>query len=91
VNLTSAAPPATSTYALRTPRELEEFLGVLGPPWMLCCFLPATIWFNLFMPPENTEQRKLAAVMFTDMVGYSALRCWLLPGSDDLAFGEVRP
>jgi len=25
------------------------------------------------MPPENTEQRKLAAIMFTDMVGYSAL------------------
>jgi adenylate cyclase len=23
--------------------------------------------------PENTEQRKLAAIMFTDMVGYSAL------------------
>ena len=25
------------------------------------------------MPPENTEQRKLAAIMFTDMVGYSSL------------------
>src|SRR5213082_453188 len=25
------------------------------------------------MPSENTEQRKLAAIMFTDMVGYSAL------------------
>ncbi|MBI3417717.1 MAG: adenylate/guanylate cyclase domain-containing protein, partial [Verrucomicrobia bacterium] len=25
------------------------------------------------MPPEKTEQRKLAAIMFTDMVGYSAL------------------
>jgi TolB-like protein/Tfp pilus assembly protein PilF len=25
------------------------------------------------MTPENTEQRKLAAIMFTDMVGYSAL------------------
>ena len=25
------------------------------------------------MPPESTEQRKLAAIMFTDMVGYSAL------------------
>ena len=25
------------------------------------------------MPPENTERRKLAAIMFTDMVGYSAL------------------
>lgn len=25
------------------------------------------------MPPERTEQRKLAAIMFTDMVGYSAL------------------
>src|ERR671930_2458888 len=25
------------------------------------------------MPSENTEQRKLAAIMFTDMVGYSSL------------------
>jgi class 3 adenylate cyclase len=25
------------------------------------------------MPNSNTEQRKLAAIMFTDMVGYSAL------------------
>ena len=25
------------------------------------------------MPSENTEQRKLAAILFTDMVGYSAL------------------
>src|SRR5882762_2923644 len=25
------------------------------------------------MPAEKTEQRKLAAIMFTDMVGYSAL------------------
>src|SRR5437867_2940943 len=25
------------------------------------------------MPSENTEQRRLAAIMFTDMVGYSAL------------------
>ena len=25
------------------------------------------------MPPEDVEQRKLAAIMFTDMVGYSAL------------------
>jgi adenylate cyclase len=25
------------------------------------------------VPAENTEQRKLAAIMFTDMVGYSAL------------------
>src|SRR4051794_539401 len=25
------------------------------------------------MPPAATEQRKLAAIMFTDMVGYSAL------------------
>ena len=25
------------------------------------------------MSSENTEQRKLAAIMFTDMVGYSAL------------------
>src|SRR5947209_4468560 len=25
------------------------------------------------MPSENTEQRKLAAIMFTEMLGYSAL------------------
>jgi len=25
------------------------------------------------VPAENTEQRKLAAILFTDMVGYSAL------------------
>ncbi|MBI2947081.1 MAG: hypothetical protein HYY23_05510 [Verrucomicrobia bacterium] len=25
------------------------------------------------MPSEGTEQRKLAAIMFTDMVGYTAL------------------
>ena len=42
-------------------------------PWALCCFLPATICSYPFVPSENTEQRKLAAIMFTDMVGYSAL------------------
>jgi len=40
---------------------------------MVRCFLPATICFNPSVPSENTEQRKLAAIMFTDMVGYSAL------------------
>ncbi len=40
---------------------------------MLCCFLPAIICFYPCVPSENTEQRKLAAIMFTDMVGYSAL------------------
>ena len=39
---------------------------------MVCCFLLLTIWFNGLVPSENTEQRKLAAIMFTDMVGYSA-------------------
>ncbi len=29
--------------------------------------------FNAFVPSENTGQRKLAAIMFTDMAGYSAL------------------
>src|SRR5262249_11958491 len=29
--------------------------------------------FNRAVPTSNTEQRKLAAIMFTDMVGYSAL------------------
>src|SRR5882762_1783820 len=40
---------------------------------MLCCFLPATFCSTLSVPSESTEQRKLAAIMFTDMVGYSAL------------------
>src|ERR1700688_2459507 len=31
------------------------------------------IMANRAMPPEASEQRKLAAIMFTDMVGYSAL------------------
>ena len=45
------------------------------------------------MPSENTEQRKLAAIMFTDMVGYSSLaqRCeaslWSAASDGDLAFG----
>src|SRR5207247_3448129 len=42
-------------------------------PWTLFCFLPATICSNPSVPSENTEQRKLAAIMFNDMVGYSAL------------------
>ncbi|MBI3416351.1 MAG: tetratricopeptide repeat protein [Verrucomicrobia bacterium] len=34
----------------------------------------ARVWSNgAQMPKANTEQRKLAAIMFTDMVGYSAL------------------
>jgi len=36
-------------------------------------FIPGGLCFNAFVPSENTEQRKLAAIMFTDMVGYSAL------------------
>jgi hypothetical protein len=38
-------------------------------------FLPSwQQWgLNTLVPSENTEQRKLAAIMFTDMVGYSAL------------------
>jgi hypothetical protein len=34
---------------------------------MFYCFLPATFCSNPSVPPENTEQRKLAAIMFTDM------------------------
>src|SRR2546425_6534469 len=41
--------------------------------WPVCCLLPGTIWFNALVPSKNTEQRKLAAIMFTDMAGYSAL------------------
>ncbi len=37
----------------------------------------------------NIEQRKLAAIMFTDMVGYSALRRWVLPCSNDRLSGKV--
>ena len=45
----------------------------LDSPRTLCCSLPSTICFYPGVPSENTEQRKLAAIMFTDMVGYSAL------------------
>src|SRR5947209_4748076 len=41
--------------------------------WSIRYFLPDALWFNSFVPSENIEQRKLAAIMFTDMVGYSAL------------------
>jgi len=37
------------------------------------CFIPNRVWFNPLMDSESAEQRKLAAIMFTDMVGYSAL------------------
>src|SRR3954465_11401569 len=36
-------------------------------------FIPGSLCFNALVPPQNAEQRKLAAIMFTDMVGYSAL------------------
>ena len=39
----------------------------------LAVSFPARSGLNSFVPSENTEQRKLAAIMFTDMVGYSAL------------------
>jgi len=41
--------------------------------WSIRHFIPGAVWFNSFVPSENSEQRKLAAIMFTDMVGYSAL------------------
>ena len=41
--------------------------------WSIRHFIPGAVWFNSLVPPEATEQRKLAAIMFTDMVGYSAL------------------
>src|SRR5437762_7395588 len=31
------------------------------------------IWFNTPVPSPKDEQRKLAAIMFTDMVGYTTL------------------
>src|SRR3954466_2939261 len=36
-------------------------------------FNPGSLCFNALVPTESTEERKLAAIMFTDMVGYSAL------------------
>src|SRR4051795_4134740 len=36
-------------------------------------FNPGSLCFNALVPSQNAEQRKLAAIMFTDMVGYSAL------------------
>jgi adenylate cyclase len=41
--------------------------------WSIRHFIPGAVWFNSFVLSENSEQRKLAAIMFTDMVGYSAL------------------
>jgi adenylate cyclase len=44
-------------------------------PLQLCefRFIPGGLCFNALVPSQNAEQRKLAAIMFTDMVGYSAL------------------
>ena len=47
------------------------------------------------MPNSNTEQRKLAAIIFTDIAGYSTLDpCPLgrrvLAHRHDLLFGKVR-
>ena len=39
------------------------------------------IWFNALVPPGNTERPKLAAILFTDVAGYSALS----PRNDQLA------
>ena len=38
-----------------------------------CKFRPGRLYTRLPMPQDGTEHRKLAAIMFTDMVGYSAL------------------
>ena len=50
-------------------------LGRISRPQSVCefRFIPGSLCFNALVPPENAEQRKLAAIMFTDMVGYSAL------------------
>src|SRR6266446_5451386 len=45
----------------------------INSPRKIRHFLPDALWFNSFVPSENSEQRKLAAIMFTDMVGYGAL------------------
>jgi len=76
-------------YAPRTPRELEEFVGVLDAVWMFGCFLPAIICFNRLVPSESPEPRKLAAIMFMNMVGCNALRRWLVPRFNDLRFRKV--
>src|SRR4051812_6984300 len=36
-------------------------------------FIPGSLCFSAVVLSENAEQRRLAAIMFTDMVGYSAL------------------
>src|SRR6266478_2703692 len=41
--------------------------------WRIRRFIPGSLCFSAFVPSQNAEQRKLAAIMFTDMVGYSAL------------------
>ena len=34
-------------------------------------FIPGSLCFNALVPPENAEQRKLAAIMFIDTIGMS--------------------
>ena len=76
---------------LRAPRELDQDSAFPAPFWTLFCFLRATICSNPFLPSENTEQRKRAAIMFTDRVGGCALRSCVLARSNELVFGKVRP
>jgi adenylate cyclase len=47
----------------KAAKPFDEFAG----------FIPGSLCFSAFVHSQNAEQRKLAAIMFTDMVGYSAL------------------
>src|SRR6266516_3517252 len=64
VALRRTAPPwPTQAGLAKAAKPFGEFAG----------FIPDSLCFSAFVPSQNAEQRKLAAIMFTDMVGYSAL------------------
>jgi hypothetical protein len=47
--------------------------------WTVCCFLPAALWFNASVPPENAEQRKLTDMIplcGTGALGHPVLPCF---------------
>jgi hypothetical protein len=47
--------------------------------WSIRHFILDVVWFNLFVPSENSEQRKLAAIMFTDDPRFENCARSLLP------------
>jgi hypothetical protein len=47
-------------------RRLDRTAAFFLSP-AVCCLLPGAPWFDALVPSENTEHRKLAAILFTDM------------------------